>query len=79
MRLRPNLQFAAVSTVLFGLFVFALKLDGGVLPVSRWMLLGMLIFRALHSAVTLWLYMRGGAWLVWLFATLLLSRLWFEF
>ena len=78
-RLWPNLKVAAVGTVLFGLFVFALKLQASLAALSWPMLLGMFCFRALHSAVTLWLYLRGGVWLVWFFATLLLTRLWFAF
>lgn len=76
-RLWPNAKAAAVCTVLFGLLVFTLKLGGNVAAISWPTLAGMMFFRALHSAVTVWLYLRGGVWLVWLFATLLLARHWF--
>jgi hypothetical protein len=63
----------------FGLLVFALKMDhlGAKLPWE--MLLGMALFRAGHSAITVWLYVRGGAWLVWTFALVLQSRHWLTF
>ncbi|NBR86858.1 MAG: hypothetical protein EBS84_08515 [Proteobacteria bacterium] len=78
-RLWPNVNVAATGTVLFSLFVFTLKLDAGAAAVPGLVLAGMFLFRALHSGVTVWLYLRGGAWLVWFFATLLLTRLWFSF
>lgn len=78
-RLLPSVRAAAIGVVLFGLLVFALKLQS-VSAVLTWeTAFGLGLFRALHSAVTVWLYVRGGVWLVWLFALLLLSRHWFAF
>lgn len=78
-RLLPNVKAAGVGVVLFGLLVFALKLQSVAAALSGEMLVGLACFRALHSAVAVWLYAQGGAWLVWLFALLLLSRHWFAF
>lgn len=78
-RLLPNAKAAGVGVVLLGLLVFALKLQSVAAALSGGMLLGLACFRALHSAVAVWLYCQGGAWLVWLFALLLLSRHWFAF
>lgn len=78
-RLLPGARSAAIATVLFGLLVFALKLHGSS-PNLPWdFVLGLVCFRALHSAVTVWLYLQGGVWLVWLFAFLLQCRHWFAF
>lgn len=76
-RLLPSAKAAAIGVVLFGLLVFALKLQGVSAALPWKMVLGLACFRALNSAVTVWLYCQGGAWLVWLFALLLLSRHWF--
>ena len=78
-RLLPRVKAAAVATVLFSLLVLALKLQSLKAPPTWDVMLGLMLFRALHSSVTLWLYLRGGAWLVWLFAALLLSRHWLTF
>ncbi len=78
-RLLPGVRAAGVATVLFGLLVFALKLRDLApdLPLAAKLVL--VAFRALHGAVTVWLFTQGGLWLVWLFALLLQSRHWFAF
>ena len=78
-RLLPGVKSAAVATVLFGLLVFALKLQSVSAALTWDMALGLAFFRALHSAVAVWLYCQGGVWLVWLFALLLQCRHWFSF
>ncbi len=78
-RLLPSVLAAGAGVVVFGLLVFALKLESVSAAVSWDVMLGMVLFRALHGAVTVWLYVRGGVLLVWLFALLLLSRHWFAF
>lgn len=78
-RLLPGLKAAAVGTVLFGLLVFALNLRRVPTTLPWDAMLGLAFLRALHSAVTVWLYVRGGVWLVWLFAMVLLARHWFAF
>lgn len=78
-RLVPSAKAAAVGVVLFGLLVFALKLQSMKTTLAWDVALVMVIFRAIHSTVTIWLYLRGGAWLVWLFALLLQCRHWFAF
>lgn len=78
-RLLPGVKSAAVAAALFALFVFGLKLSElkHGLPIGT--VLALMAFRAVQSSVVLWLYVRGGAWLVWLFALLLHSRHWFAF
>ncbi|KAF0181207.1 MAG: Uncharacterized protein FD161_513 [Limisphaerales bacterium] len=78
-RLLPGVKLAAVATVLFGLLVFALKLQSVSAALTWDVALGLAFFRALNSAVAVWLYYRGGVWLVWLFALLLQCRHWFAF
>ena len=73
-RLLPNAKAAGGGVVLFGLLVFALKLQSVAVAITWEMAMGLVFFRALHSTVAVWLYWQGGAWLVWLFAFLLLSR-----
>lgn len=78
-RLLPGAKAAAVATVLFGLLVFALKLQSVPAALAWDVAPGLAFFRALNSAVTVWLYWRGGVWLVWVFALLLQCRHWFAF
>ena len=82
-RLLSSVKAAAAGTVLFGLLVFVLKLQSLTPDLSPGLVLGLVLglmcFRAIHAAVTVWLYLRGGAWLVWLFALLLQARHWFAF
>ena len=78
-RLLPSVKAAGVGVVLFGLLVFALKLQSLAAALPWDLVLGLVCFRALHSAVTVWLYCQGGVWLVWLFALLLQCRHLFTF
>lgn len=78
-RLLPGVKAASVATVLFGLLVFALKLQSVAAALTWDAALGLALFRALNSAVAVWLYCRGGVWLVWLFALVLQCRHWFAF
>lgn len=78
-RLLPSAKAAAIGVLLFGLLVFALKLQSLKTALAWDVALVMVLFRAIHSAVTVWLYLRGGVWLVWLFALLLQCRHWFAF
>jgi hypothetical protein len=78
-RLLPNVRAAAVATVLIGLLVFTLKLRDLATDLPLDAKLVLVAFRALHGAVTVWLFTQGGVWLVWLFAVLLQSRHWFAF
>lgn len=78
-RLLPSAKAAGISVVLFGLLVFALKLQSVSAALTWDVAVGLVCFRALHSAVTVWLYLQGGVGLVWLFAFLLLCRHWFAF
>ncbi len=77
-RLLPNAKAAGVGVVLFGLLVFALKLQSVAAAITWDLALGLAFFRALHSGVSVWLYQQGGVWLVWLFAFLLQCRHLFE-
>lgn len=78
-RLLPGVKPAAAATVVFSLLVFGLKLRGVAHDLAPALVLGLVGFRALHSAVTVWLYLRGGVWLTWLFALMLQARHWFAF
>ncbi len=78
-RLLPGVKSAAVATGLFALFVFGLKLSELEHDLPTGTVLALMTFRAVQSAVVLWLYVRGGAWLAWLFALLIQSRHWFAF
>lgn len=78
-RLLPGVKAASVGTVLVGLLVFALKLQSVSAALTWDVALGLALFRALTSAVTVWLYCQGGVWLVWLFALVLQCRHWFAF
>ena len=78
-RLLPSAKAAAIGVVLFGLLVFALKLQSLKAALAWDAALVMVLFRAIHSTVTVWLYLHGGVWLVWLFALLLQCRHWFAF
>jgi hypothetical protein len=78
-RLLPGVKVASVATVLFGLLVFALKLESVSAALTWDVALGLALFRALTSAAVVWLYCQGGVWLVWLFALLLQCRHWFAF
>ena len=73
-RLLPGAKGAGFGVVLLGLAVFALKLQSVAAAITWDMALGLAFFRALHSAVAVWLYWQGGVWLVWLFALLLQCR-----
>ena len=78
-RLLPSAKSAAIGVVLLGLLIFALKLQNLKAALTWDVALVMVLFRAIHSTVTVWLYLHGGAWLVWLFALLLQCRHWFAF
>lgn len=73
-RLLPGARAAGICVVLFGLFVFAMKLQSVAAAITWDMALGLAFFRALHSGVAVWLYRQGGAWLVWLFTLMLQCR-----
>lgn len=73
-RLFQSRRAATIGVVLFSLLVFALKLQSvGARPSGELVLL-LAVFRAVSSAATVWLYLRGGVWLVWLFAFALQCR-----
>jgi hypothetical protein len=79
LRLLPNARAAGVTTVLFGLFVFALKLRSVTAELPADLMLVLLLGRALQGAVTVWLYWQGGVPALWSFVVLLQFRHWFAF
>lgn len=79
LRLLPNATAAGVTTVLFGLFVFALKLRGVAADLPADLLFVLFACRAVQGAVTVWLYWQGGLAAVWYFVLLLQIRHWFAF
>lgn len=79
LRLLPNATAAGVTTVLFGLFVFALKLREVPADLPADFVGVLLACRAAQGAVTVWLYRQGGLVAVWLFVLLLQIRHWFAF
>ena len=79
LRLLPNATAAGVTTVLLGMFVFALTLRSVATAMPPELTVALLAFRAVQSAVTVWIYWRGGLVAVWVFVVLLQIRHWFAF
>lgn len=78
-RLLHGVKAAALGVVGFSLLILALKLQSLPAALTWELALGMVLFRAVHSTVTVWLYLQGGVWLVWFFALALQCRHWFAF
>jgi hypothetical protein len=79
LRLLPNALAAGVTTVLFGLFVFALKLRSVTTELPADLMLMLLLGRAAQGTATVWLYWQGGLPALWGFVLLLQFRHWFAF
>lgn len=77
LRLFQNTTAAVVLTVLFGLLVLAVKNQGGA-PMPGGLLTGLIVFRVTSSLLSTYLFLRGGAVLVWWHALVLQSRHLFE-
>jgi hypothetical protein len=74
LRLFQRVEPAVVLTVLFGLFVFAVKNRAAPAPIPPPMLVGLLVFRVAAEFLSVYFYLRGGVLLVWWWALLIHSR-----
>jgi hypothetical protein len=74
LRLFQRVEPAMVLTVLFGLFVFAVKNRAAPVPIPPLMLVGLLVFRVVAGFLSVYLFLRGGVLLVWWWALLIHSR-----
>ncbi len=73
LRLFRRIAPAALLTVLFGVFVFALK-NRHSPPMAPQLLLALLAFRVIAGGLAVYLFLRGGVFLVWWWALLLQCR-----
>lgn len=73
MRLFQRKATAVALTVMFGLFVLAVKNRGGP-PMPPGLLAGLVIFRLIAGLLSTYLFLRGGVVLVWWCSLLLQSR-----
>jgi hypothetical protein len=77
-RLFRRVDAAAVLTVLFGVFVLAIKQHRSPTPAPALLFSELLLFRAIGGAISVWLLFRGGVLLVWWCDLLIQSRYLFE-
>jgi hypothetical protein len=78
LRLIQRKAAAIALTVLFGLFVLAVKNRGGS-PMPSGLFAGLVIFRVAAGLLSTYLFLRGGVVLVWWFTLLLQGRNLLEF
>jgi hypothetical protein len=64
-RLSRKQDSALAMAVVFGLFILALKINQSPAPASFWTLVELVSLRVLASFAALYLYLKGGALLVW--------------
>lgn len=76
-RLFRNVGVAAGLTVVFGVFVFWVKNENASSPVEPHLFRYLLAARLISGVISMWLYLRGGAPLVWWWEVLVQSRLLF--
>lgn len=74
-RLFRKQDAALALTVVFGLFVLALRLSSNPALPAPWLIVEMLAFQVLAGFAWLYLYLKGGALLVWWAALILHLRL----
>jgi hypothetical protein len=74
LRLFQRVSPAILVTVLFGLFVLAVKNRAPPTPIPSGMLLNLLLFRIIAGLVSVYFLLRGGVLLVWWWSLLLQSR-----
>ena len=70
-----NARLAAALTALFGAFVLAMKLNLVTTPISPWLLVALLVGRAVMAYLAVSFYLRGGVFLVWWWTFLFDARL----
>ncbi len=74
LRLFRRVDVATVLTVLFGLFVFAVKNRAAPIPIPPLMLVGLLTFRVVGGFLSVYFFLRGGVLLVWWWTMLIHLR-----
>ena len=74
MRLFKNRWAAASLTVLFGIFVQALKVQSSPVPLSPALLAMFMAGRIVMSFLAVWFYLRGGVLLIWWWTFLFEAR-----
>jgi hypothetical protein len=67
-------KLAALLTVLFGVFVMAVRAHSAPAPAPMWLLIDLLLVRLAVGGLSLYFYLRGGVLLVWWWVLLLQSR-----
>ncbi len=77
-RLFGDRTAAAGLTILFGVFLLLTQVNAAEVPLSGWLVAGMILFRMLSGAMGMYLLLRGGLVPVWWSALLTQSRLLFE-
>ena len=73
-RLFQSMGMAAILTVLFGVFVMAVKNHSSPTPLPSALLLGLLVSRLALGTLSVYLFLRGGVLLAWWWGLLLQSR-----
>jgi hypothetical protein len=74
MRLSQNRSVAMLLTVLFGIFVLALKFRSSPLPIPPALLGTFLVCRIAMGFLAVWFYLRGGVILIWWWTFLFEAR-----
>lgn len=78
MRLVKNRWLATILTVLFGVFVLAIRIRALATPLPPLLLAALLAGRIVTGFLAVWFYLRGGLILVWWWTLLLEARLLFN-
>lgn len=73
-RLMQRVWIAAIFTVLFGVFVMAIKIQSAPTPLPPTVFVELLALRLVLGSCSVFFYLRGGAGLVWWWAFLLQLR-----
>jgi hypothetical protein len=74
-RLSRRQSTAAALTIMFGVFVQFLKLGSSPALPERWLVVALMTTPVLAGFVSVYLYLKGGTWLVWWVALLTQLRL----
>jgi hypothetical protein len=74
-RLSRRQSTAVALTIMFGVFIQFLKLSSSPALHERWLVVALMTTPVLASFVSVYLYLKGGTWLVWWVALLTQLRL----
>jgi len=74
MRLFQNRWVAAGLTVLFQVFVLAIRIRATPTPLSPLLFAGLLAGRIVTGFLAVWFYLRGGIFLIWWWTLLFEAR-----